>query len=95
MFAWLLWRLDQLERLHAVARAIMSEFGDGAYAEARRRERDAQSDMRARDWRRVAAIVARRASGSGGSETAAELPLLSFDSDAGATPVAPNRRSRF
>jgi len=29
MFAWLLWRLDRLERLHAVARAIISEFGPG------------------------------------------------------------------
>jgi hypothetical protein len=88
MLAWLLWRLDQLERLHAVARAVMSEFSDEAYAEARRREREARSDARARDWRRVAAIVARRMSRRGGLDAAAETPLLKFDSAAGAAPIA-------
>jgi hypothetical protein len=94
MFAWLLWRLDRLERLHAVARAIISEFGPGAYAEVHRREREAQSDSRARDWRRVAAIVARRMSRPAGFDAAAELPLLSFDSAGEAAPVAPDSRSR-
>ena len=56
MLAWLLWRLERIERIHAAARALMSEFGDDAYAEARRRERD----ERARDWGRVALVVARR-----------------------------------
>ena len=67
MLAWLLWRLERIERIHAAARALMSEFGDDAYAEARRRERD----ERARDWGRVALVVARRTSrlGSVGKST--------------------------
>jgi hypothetical protein len=95
MFAWLLWRLDQLERLHAVARAMMGEFGDGAYSEARRREREAQSEARARDWRRIASIVARRASRRGSLDAPAELALLSFDSVAGAAPTAPEPSQPF
>jgi hypothetical protein len=95
MFAWLLWRLDQLERLHAVARAVISEFGDRAYAEARRREREAQSDSRARDWRRVAAIVARRMSRPAGLNVAAEPPLLEFDSAGGEAPIAPEQSQPF
>jgi hypothetical protein len=61
MLAWLLWQLERIERLHAVARALMSEFGDEAYAEARRRERVGDHDGTARDWGRVALVVARRA----------------------------------
>ena len=60
MLAWLLWRLESIERIHAIAGALMRDFGDEAYAEARRREREAHGDERARDWRRVALVVARR-----------------------------------
>jgi hypothetical protein len=68
MLAWLLWRLERIERIHAIAGALMRDFGDEAYAEARRREREAPGDERARDWRRVALVVARRtcSQGSGG-----------------------------
>jgi hypothetical protein len=62
MLAWLLWQLETIERIHAVARALTREFGDEAYAEARRREREANGDERARDWGRVALVVARRTS---------------------------------
>jgi len=62
MLAWLLWRLERMERIRAVAGALMSEFGDEAYAEARRREREGDRDGTARDWGRVALIVARRTS---------------------------------
>ena len=61
MLAWLLWRLERIERIRAIAGALMREFGDEAYAEARRRERDAHGPGRAQDWRRVALVVARRA----------------------------------
>jgi hypothetical protein len=60
MLAWLLRQLERIERIHAAAGALMSEFGDEAYAEARRREREANRDKTARDWRRVALVVARR-----------------------------------
>jgi hypothetical protein len=62
MLAWLLWRLERMERIHAVAGALMSEFGAEAYAEARRRERQANRDGRSRDWSRVALVIARRTS---------------------------------
>jgi hypothetical protein len=60
MLAWLLWQLERTERIHAVARTLTNEFGDEAYAEARRREREANRDERAGDWRRVALVVARQ-----------------------------------
>jgi hypothetical protein len=59
MLAWLLWQLEKIERIRAAARALMNEFGDDAYAEARRREREAQRDETAGVWRRVALVVAR------------------------------------
>jgi hypothetical protein len=62
MLAWLLWQLERVERIHAVAGALMSEFGVEAYAEARRREREADRDGTARDWSRVALVIARRTS---------------------------------
>jgi hypothetical protein len=95
MLSWLLWRLDQRERLHAVARAVISEFGDGAYAEARRREREAQSDSRASDWGRVAAILARRTARQAGPDVAVELPLLEFDSAGAPAPIAPEPPQPF
>lgn len=71
MLAWLLWRLERMERIRAVAGALMREFGDEAYAEARRREREVDGDERARDWSRVALVVARWtcADGAAGKST--------------------------
>jgi hypothetical protein len=59
MLAWLLWQLERTERIRAAAGALMDEFGDEAYAEARRREREASRDETAGAWRRVALVVAR------------------------------------
>jgi hypothetical protein len=59
MLAWLLWQLERIERIRAAAGALMNEFGDDAYAEARRRERQAKRDETAGAWRRVALVVAR------------------------------------
>ena len=44
MLAWLLWQLEGMERIRAAAGALMNEFGDEAYAEARRRERQSKRD---------------------------------------------------
>jgi hypothetical protein len=60
MLAWLLWQLERIERIRAAAGALMDEFGDEAYGEARRREREASRQETAGDWRRVALVVARR-----------------------------------
>jgi hypothetical protein len=74
MLAWLLRQLERIERIHAAAGALMSEFGDQAYAEARRREREADRDKTARDWRRVALVVARRTPRRVGLEAAIPPP---------------------
>jgi hypothetical protein len=65
MLAWLLWQLERIERIRAVARALMRKYGDEAYAEARRRERQGSSDGTAGDWRRVALVIARWTSNVG------------------------------
>ena len=59
MLAWLLWQLERTERIRAAAGVLMDEFGDEAYAEARRRECEAGREEMAAAWRRVALIIAR------------------------------------
>jgi hypothetical protein len=73
MLAWLLWQLERIERIHAAARTLMNEFGDEAYAEARRREGEGDRDGTARDWRRVALVVARRTSRFGSADQSARI----------------------
>jgi hypothetical protein len=60
MLTWLLCQLERIERIHAAADMLVSEFGVEASGEARRREREANSAGTARDWRRVASVIARR-----------------------------------
>jgi hypothetical protein len=59
MLAWLLWQLERMERIRAAAGRLMDRFGDEAYSQARRREREAKRDETASAWRRVALVVAR------------------------------------
>jgi hypothetical protein len=73
MLAWLLWQLERIARIHAAAAALMREFGDEAYAEARRREREGSREGTARDWRRVALVVARRTTRLGSLVESTEL----------------------
>ena len=73
MLAWLLWQLERIARIRAAAGALMREFGDEAYAAARRRERDADGDERAREWRRVALVVARQTSRFGSADKSARI----------------------
>jgi hypothetical protein len=70
MLAWLLWQLEKIERIRAAAGALMDEFGDDAYSEARRRERKANREETAGVWRRVALVVARRTPRRVGPEVA-------------------------
>jgi hypothetical protein len=42
------------------AEALVFGFGGEAYAEARRRAREASSDVLARDWSEVALVIMRR-----------------------------------
>jgi hypothetical protein len=80
MLAWLLWQLERIERIRSVACALMSEFGAEAYAEARRREREADGDDTAADWRRVALVVARRTSVRVELDAGIPPPLPELDS---------------
>jgi hypothetical protein len=73
MLAWLLWQLERIERIHAAARALMDEFGDEAYADARRREREGDREGTAQDWRRVALVVARRTSRFGSADQSGRI----------------------
>jgi hypothetical protein len=71
----------------------MDAFGDEAYAEARRRERDAGRDEAAGDWRRVALVVARRTPRRAHVE-AANLPVPEPDPPAEIVPE-PQRTFRI
>ena len=79
MLAWLLWQLERIERIHAVAGTLMSEYGVEAGAEARRQEREANSAGIAREWRRVLSVVARRTSKRAGIVAPTPPALLEYD----------------
>ena len=95
MLAWLLWQLDRIERIHAVARMLMSEVGVEAGAEARRQEREANSAATARDWRRVASVIGRRTRRRTTLDAATPPALLEFDSVAEPMWVAEDRTQVF
>jgi hypothetical protein len=95
MLFWLLRQLDRIERRHAVAGVLMSQFGVEAYAEARRREREASSHRLAREWRRVALIVARRTRKRVGIDTVTRPALLEFGPVDEPTPIASERPQLF
>ena len=73
MLSWLRRRREQAERIEAEADALISDLGDGAYAEARRREREASSDEMEREWRRIALAIARKTGKSVGLDTATRM----------------------
>ncbi len=90
MLAWLLWQLERIERIRAVAAMLASEFGVEAGREARRREREATSAGTARDWRRVALVIARRTPKRAVLDAATSPTLLEFESAAEPTWIASN-----
>jgi hypothetical protein len=92
MLAWLLLQLERAERIRAVAGVLMNEFGDEAYAEARRREREANRDKTARDWRRVALVVARWTRRPIAPKAAIPPPLAEAEAP---IPVASEQPSKF
>jgi len=95
MLAWLLLQLERIERIHAVAGALISEFGVEACAEARRRERDAHSAATARDWRRVASVIARRTSRRAALDAPRRPALLEFESVGEPTWIASEQSQPF
>ena len=60
MLSWLPQRRARIERLDTETEALIHEFGEAAYSEARRRKDEASSDKIARDWGLVALAVARQ-----------------------------------
>jgi len=62
MLYWVLRRRARIERIdsEAEAEALILDFGEGAYDEARRRQHEASSDPIATDWGFVALAVARQ-----------------------------------
>ena len=73
MLSWLRRRREQAERIEAEAEALISDLGDGAYSEARRRAREASSDEMEREWSRVALAVARKTGRKVGLDTATRM----------------------
>jgi hypothetical protein len=58
MQSWLVRRRARIDQTDAEAEALIRDFTDEAYSEARRREQEASSDETAKNWRRVALAVA-------------------------------------
>ena len=63
------------ERIEAEADALISDLGDSAYVEARRREREASSDEMEQEWRRIALAIARKTGKSVGLDTATRMAI--------------------
>ena len=59
MLSWVLRRRARIERIDSEVEALVLDFGEGAYDEARRRQHEASSDPIAADWGFVALAVAR------------------------------------
>ena len=96
MLSWLRRRREQAERIEAEADALISDLGDGAYAEARRREREASSDEMEQEWRRIALAVARKTGKSVGLDTATRMAIdadFSVLDDGTGARSEPNRTS--
>ena len=75
MLRWLRRRRERLERIEAEADALILNLGVEAYAEARRRQREASSDAMAREWNRVALAVARKTSKRAGLDTTTRMAM--------------------
>jgi len=95
MLAWLLWRLERIERIHQAARRLIGEYGDEAGAEARRRARDANSAEAAQDWKRVAAVIARRTTKRAALDAATAPTAVELDQVAEPTSIASDPPKAF
>ncbi len=73
MFKWLRRRCELAERIEAEAEEIIRARGIEAYAEARRREREAKTKEEAKTWSRVALAIARNTSKCVGLDTATRM----------------------
>ena len=90
MLSWLRRRREQAKRIGTEAAALISDLGDGAYSEARRRARQASSDEMEREWNRVALAIARKTGRRVGIDTATRMAA---ESDFSSTEDATEPRS--
>ncbi len=73
MFGWLRRRRETAKLVEAEAESIIRAYGVEAYAEARRREREAKTKDEAKNWSRVAMAIARKTSKRVGVDTATRM----------------------
>ncbi len=83
MFAWIARRREVARQTEADATALVADHGASAYAEARRRERDAFNAEDAARWSRAAVAIAKRTGRRIGLDTATRMAT---DADMTATP---------
>lgn len=72
---WLRRRGETAERIGAVAEALIIDHGLDAYREARRMEREAKSEVEAKNWDLVALAVARKTGKRVGFDTATRMTI--------------------
>ena len=96
MLSWLAHRRARMLRVDADAEALIRDFGDRAYSEARRRQRESSSDEIAKDWGRIASAVARKSGKQVGLDTATRMAMdadFSLERDRAEPPHRPPEES--
>ena len=78
MISWAPRRRARMERIEAEAEALISELGDRAYHEARRREHEASADEIADDWAHVARAIALKTGSRIGLNLSTQLEMNTF-----------------
>ena len=93
MLGWLRPSARNTARIKADADALGGAFGIGAYAEARRREREAEGPEAAQHWGRVALTIAQETGKRIGVDTARRAGSADFDALLAALETLPARPS--
>ena len=89
MLIWLRWRRERAERADAEAEVLIRELGVEAYAEARRREYESSDDAMAREWNRIALVVAGKIGKHIGLDTSSRMAMNAvFAPDRGVRPIS-------
>jgi hypothetical protein len=78
MNTWAPSKRSRSERIEAEADGLISDLGDRAYQEARRREHEASSDAIAEDWALVAKAIARKTGTRVGLNLSTQLEMNTF-----------------
>ena len=78
MTTWAPSKRSRSERIEAEADGLISNLGDRAYQEARRREHEASSDAIAEDWALVAKAIARKTGTRVGLNLSTQLEMNTF-----------------